>query len=82
MRHYLAQIAIKLATIIACSLQVTDVPLQDLPIEVKSLLETYAAKLNIHVVAQFVQNLIDAVAEAVPQTSNRQPAPKAKVRID
>ena len=60
-------------------LQVTDVPVQDLPIEVKSVLETYAAKLQVHVVAQFLQSLIDAVLEAVPDASSRQAVPKAKV---
>ena len=60
-------------------MQVTDVPLQDLPIEVKSLLEMYATQLNVHVVAEFVQSLIDAVLEAVPDASSRQQVPKAKV---
>ena len=39
----------------------------------------YATQLNVRVVAQFVQSLIDAVLEAVPDASSRQPVPKAKV---
>ena len=58
--------------------QVTDVPLQDLPHDVKHILESYAASLDVQVVSQFVQRLIDAILETVPEGNNKQ-APKAKV---
>ena len=59
-------------------MQVTDVPLQDLPQNVKHILESYAANLDVQVVSQFVQRLIDAVLETIPEGNNKQ-APKAKV---
>ena len=61
-------------------LQVTDVPLQDLPQEVKHILEKYAAQLDVHIVSQFVQNILEAVLETVPLDGNlKHGIPKAKV---
>ena len=63
----------------AVCLQVTDIPLQDLPQDVKHILESYAAHLDIQVVSQFVQRLVEAVLETVPEGNSKQAVPKAKV---
>lgn len=54
-------------------------PLQDLPEDVKHILEKYAAQLDVNVVSQFVQNILEAVLETVPEGGSKQAVPKAKV---
>lgn len=54
-------------------------PLQDLPQDVKHILEKFAAQLDVHVVSQFIQNILDAVLETVPDGGSKQAIPKAKV---
>lgn len=60
-------------------MQVTDIPLQDLPLDVKHHLENYAAHLDAHVVSQFIMNILSAILETVPEGNSKQTAPKAKV---
>ena len=59
--------------------QVTDIPLQDLPLEVKHHLENYAAQLDVHIISQFIANILAAVLETVPEGNSKQTVPKAKV---
>ena len=59
--------------------QVTDIPLQDLPLEVKHVLENFAAHLDIPVVSQFIMNILAAILETVPEGNSKQSVPKAKV---
>ncbi|DBB03869.1 TPA: hypothetical protein ACH3X1_012957 [Trebouxia sp. C0004] len=62
--------------------KVTDVPLQDLPQEVKHILEKYAVQLDVHVVSQFIQHILEAVLETVPLDGNlKHGIPKAKVGL-
>ena len=60
-------------------MQVTDIPLQDLPLDVKHHLENYAAHLDVHVVSQFIMNILSAILETVPEGNIKQTVPKAKV---
>lgn len=60
-------------------MQVTDIPLQDLPLEVKHILENFAAHLDVPVVSQFIMNILAAILETVPEGNSRQSLPKAKV---
>ena len=60
-------------------LQVTDIPLQDLPLEVKHILENYAAHLDVHVVSEFIMSILAAILETVPEGKSNQSVPKAKV---
>ena len=60
-------------------LQVTDIPLQDLPLEVKHVLEKYAAHLDVHVVSEFIMIILAAILETVPEGKSNQSVPKAKV---
>ena len=66
---------------LGCSgfVQVTDIPLQDLPLEVKHILESYAAHLDVHIVSQFIMNILAAILETVPEGASKQSVPKAKV---
>ena len=57
----------------------TDIPLQDLPLEVKHILENYAAHLDVHVVSEFIMNILAAILETVPEGKSNQSVPKAKV---
>lgn len=57
----------------------TDIPLQDLPLEVKHILEKYAAHLDVHVVSEFIMIILAAILETVPEGKSNQSVPKAKV---
>ena len=59
--------------------QVTDIPLQDLPLEVKHVLENFAAHLDVPVVSEFIMIILAAILETVPEGNNKQSVPKAKV---
>lgn len=61
--------------------QVTDIPLQDLPLEVKHVLENFAAHLDVPVVSQFIMNILAAILETVPEANSKQSVPKAKVLL-
>ncbi|KAL3154375.1 hypothetical protein ABBQ32_013852 [Trebouxia sp. C0010 RCD-2024] len=61
--------------------KVTDIPLQDLPLEVKHVLENFAAHLDVPVVSQFIMNILAAILETVPEANSKQSVPKAKVGL-